>query len=200
MGIRQWHTHLAKESRGQPLRIPLLLLSNWLVQGLPEMDRSEAALKVLSTLFPSAVVGVILGQFTGLLQATLIGFVLVHTLNWILNDHLLVTLKNFGWIVTSTDRIESELRRLLVRASKSSGISEVYLLGSVSKGLTHAHSDLDIRLVRQTGFRNALKAYYFAMLERARSVLVGFPLDLYVVDSVEAFSRTKQEEIRKLVP
>ncbi len=200
MGLREIHSRLAKDQRGSPLAIPVLIASNWLFQSLPEMDRSEAVLKLTSTLVPGVLIGLLLWRVVDPLGAFAAGLILAHTLNWVLNDHLLVTIKNFGWITTPPERFESELTRLLERASKSRGIDEVYLIGSVSSGSSHTKSDLDIRLIRQRGIVSALRTYGFAVVERARAMLVGFPLDLYFLDSVTALTRAKTEEVRRLLP
>jgi predicted nucleotidyltransferase len=83
---------------------------------------------------------------------------------------------------------------LKYRAERETSIQLIAIYGSMSRKELSESSDLDVRILRKKGFLNGLKACLFGSFERTRSLFNKFPLDLYVIDSKDHLSKTREDE------
>ena len=66
--------------------------------------------------------------------------------------------------------------------------------GSICNGNLKDSSDVDISIVRKSGFRNALKSIWFSVQEKKYADFNKIPLELYISDSPEnSMNRFKVE-------
>jgi predicted nucleotidyltransferase len=112
----------------------------------------------------------------------LLAFCTAHTLNLLLNGQIWVVLKHYGLVRHTREQFEEVLEKLGARVSREPSIVYAAAYGSLARGEWDETSDLDVRLVRAPGWRAAWRVCSFAMRERARAFLRGFPLDMFVLD------------------
>lgn len=176
---------------------PGVIIINWIFQGILGMELSERIFKigfdmVLTTAFAFAFSSVM-----SLRLAVLIGFAIAHTINWIFNGHVLTLrpLRSSGVVRTPPQEIWDYMRDLGHRVQTRSFLSGVVVFGAVSRGEgVRETSDVDMRFIRESGFRNGVLANFYALYERTRAVFHWFPLDLYVYDSPDSLNRLREDE------
>ena len=123
-------------------------------------------------------------------------FILAHSVNVLMNGHLFAMFAHdLFWFSLYKDRqkffsyVEEIRNRLQRKAPKC--ICGAIFFGSLVRGAFRDSSDLDIRFISENGFWNAIGAAHRVFLERVRAVLVGFPIDIYMI-------RNRDELIKKM--
>lgn len=56
-------------------------------------------------------------------------------------------------------------------------------------------SDLDVGIIRQPGFIDAIRACWFVLKERTRAFFSGYSLDICVVDSEQPLEKLRTNEL-----
>lgn len=172
--------------KGRWVQSPLLVLAvHWLFQGMFYMDRTERSFKLLLDVI-LAVPCFLLFRRRFLPGVALPAALLTaHTANFLANGHLWGAMKHFGAVQTSWNDFNAEVQRLQERVNRQRYISFAGVYGSLARDEWSPSSDLDVRIVRAPGVASALSACWFALCERARALVVRFPLDIYVFDGVD---------------
>lgn len=175
--------------------LPGKLASHWLVQGMAYMDPTERRFKLALDAAGVALLTPALATRLPRLSAALSALFLVHSANFLLNGHLRGALKWHGLGGVPQDALEAELVGISRRLAACAAINQAYLYGSVSRAEHHDGSDLDIRVLRNPGLRAGLAACWVVLLERARSLASGVPIDIYVWDSWARFDDMRPDEV-----
>jgi hypothetical protein len=172
------------------LSFPIIALSShWVFQSFFYMGWSERIFKIaLEGFFVGLFWGVEILWFRGI-GSWILPLILAHTMNFLLNGHIWGVLKFYGYIRQSREKYIIYKNALEKRIQGEPSILEGYLIGSEAQGTWTPASDLDIRLLRNAGIANALRACFFGFAERTRAMLSRFPLDLYIADSNGALRR-----------
>jgi len=165
------------------------LMVHWVFQGLLYMDPTERWFKLGIDLVLTVVIGMLLGMWMPLPLALLIGLIVAHTVNFILNGQIYGVLKHFGSVQNSWEDFNQEVARLRERAVHEPYIEFAAIYGSVAREQWSPTSDIDLRVVRVPGVNNAVRACWFGVYERARAFWKGFPLDMLVLDRRESLNR-----------
>jgi predicted nucleotidyltransferase len=169
--------------RQNPYTRWILLLSNYVFQGIRHSSRTEYFYKIISTILYSIIFlgcltigGVDLSLFT--LSCSL---VLGHAFNWLLNGNISALLihvlflkrlnkeKLFDYLFSFQSRIESETWLLYSAA-----------FGSLTRGDIKDSSDIDVTVVRYPGFMNGVKSLLFVLKEKKIAEFQGIPLEIYI--------------------
>ncbi|MDQ4077548.1 MAG: hypothetical protein M3220_15045 [Chloroflexota bacterium] len=177
------------------LRHPLAALaSHWVFQGLLYMDTTERRFKIaLDALLTLVGVKLMENRLPQALSVP-VAFLSAHTLNFLLNGQLWGVLKHYGFVNQSYDTFDRYAQELEAGLKREPSMAYAAMYGSLSRtGWTPA-SDLDLRLVRRPGYRNAFRACFFVLRERARALFRRFPLDIYVFDNFSALKRMRNDE------
>lgn len=166
----------------------LLLVSNWVFQGILHADRTEKIYKLVFTFFFSAVFFLILQSLKVL--ATHINIVLAiflsHTLNWLVNGSLSTILLHRLYIGgLDKNSAFNYLFDLSRRLELIDSIKICLVFGSISRGELTKSSDIDICFVRKPGFLNAMKAIKFIVTEKFRTNINYIPIEPYLADSID---------------
>lgn len=177
----------------------IVLLSHWIFQGMPYMDSSERWFKIGLDLVSTILIGLFLAIYLPWLTAFLIAFLLSHTLNFLFNGHLWAALRFFGVAFYNFEEFKNYLGKLSNRIESEYCFFYAAAYGSIVRKEWDRYSDLDIRLVRNRGFINCLRACTFVLKERTRALLTAFPLDIYVFDDFNSLSRLRDDEIPKII-
>lgn len=161
----------------------------WVFQGLLYMDPTERWFKLGIDVVLLALIGLPLSFWLPLPLALLIGAIVAHTINFVLNGQIYGVLKHFGYVENTWEDFNDEVKRLERRTLAEPHIRFAAIYGSVSRGEWSPTSDIDIRVVRTPGIYSAWRVCWFAVCERARSFWKKFPLDILVLDGYESLSR-----------
>ena len=176
----------------------VMILGNWLLQGIWYMDRSERAFTAAVELILFGISFGLLKALTGtdLLLALVASSVVTHTLNWILNGHFwaLMLETRFSRMRTGKDRLLAYANKMSERLLDRRCFTSMYVYGSMSRGTPGETSDLDIRLVLAPGFTNRIRGCFATSVERARAFLKHFPLDVHAVDSSDRLQGMRADE------
>lgn len=186
MDLNGFHKSLAKSSEYPFIvRFILLTLSSWTFQCTLYMDTTERYFKIILDLIMILPIFLILNYYLNLLTSILLAIILAHTLNWIFNGQIFVLLKNLKLIKTSEQSFKEYLDGIKIRVENENSIIAAAAYGSISREKLKETSDIDIRIIRKSGFINGFKACVFVLKERFKSFFNKFPLDIYVLDSID---------------
>lgn len=176
----------------------VVTLKQWIHQGFTYLDRTEMFWRVVWEFVPFALVFALLHWGCGVRPwvAVLVGFLVAHTLNWVFNfnfwtclDFTFPSIRNPG-----NDATIDYLRRMQARMMKNEAVTGCMIYGSLSRGVWHNKSDLDMRIIGQPGFANGFKIYWAVFRERLFAVGERQPLDLYQADGVRFLKRMRKDE------
>ncbi|MEN6554378.1 MAG: hypothetical protein ABFC34_16015 [Methanobacterium sp.] len=158
------------------------------------MDRTERYFKISLDILLFILLYFIINQLVGKLESIILAIILAHTLNWIFNGQIFVLLKNLNLLETSKGSFIEYLDNIEVRLKNENCIIAAAAFGSISREKLKSTSDLDIRIIRKPGIRNAIKACIFLLKERTLSFFKFFPLDIYVLDDFDMISEHIKNE------
>jgi predicted nucleotidyltransferase len=166
--------------------------TGWLLQAIHSTGRSEMLfrLSVEAVLLVGllGIVSTLFGNISSL--EILLCFVIVHTLMWFLTGNFWVYvldsfdcmvnpgLKRILWFVHLSDRM----------FQRFNCVQAILIYGSMCRSQFHRRSDLDLRIIRATGFRGII-ALVLGFMLRAYSFFFLLPVDLQVVDSISFLRR-----------
>jgi hypothetical protein len=177
-------------SAGPKGRVPWLLLArHWLVQGLAYMDPTERWFKIAIDGVLTALIALAARRWMSDYVAWPIGFVLAHTLNWLLNGQVPILLAKSGTTQITRSEFDAFVQQLSEAAVAEPAIAQIVVCGSTTSGDWSPNSDLDARIIRRSGLWNGLRACTFLLRARTRALAARFPLDMYVLDSADAVTR-----------
>jgi len=167
----------------------ILLVSNWVLQGIINADKTEKLYKILFTTLIGFILFIILNIniffFHNYLNI-IISLFIAHTFNWLINGNLTTILIHRLYLgETSKESIFNYIDELADRLKKEKSIICVLAFGSMSRGELKESSDLDISFLRQAGFSNGFKAIYFMIKENRISSNKKVPLEGYLHDSIK---------------
>ena len=173
-----------------------VVVINWVLQGMLGMDHSERIFK-LSLDLGLTIVGTLLLVWIKLSwwMAILLGFVLAHTLNWLLNTHFWVMGRFIGITHTPPAVLVSHIHHLADVARREPSLRAAVIIGRVTRGgRIRNTSDIDIEFVRKKGAFNAIRANLFGLREKVRAFFARIPLDSYIYDDVETLGKHRRDE------
>lgn len=171
----------------------VIILTNWLFQGLLYADKTERFFKMCLDLGATATIFIMLPSFN-IIPRFLIAFFVSHTLNWTFNGQIFALAKNFDIVNNNPQKIIDYANEIKERASREKSIDCVLVYGSLVRGEIKSTSDLDMRVIRRPGFTNGIRACIFGLMERRRALFNKFPLDFYVIDGTEHLIKMRSDE------
>lgn len=171
---------------------------NWLHQALTYMDTGEMYSKIIIEFIELlAVMWALNGVIDNIYLNIIISGFIVHTWNWVTNGLFWAViiftfpgLKNPG-----AEKTIIYLNNMKRRLQKSSSVAGLTFYGSITRNAWHDRSDIDLRIVRNSGFINLVKTVYITMRERFIAFLYMQPMDLYLADSVEFLKKLRADEV-----
>ncbi|MFC1808878.1 nucleotidyltransferase domain-containing protein [Candidatus Omnitrophota bacterium] len=154
---------------------PLIILSNWVLQGMRYMNWRERVYRICTELL---VVGFLF--FAGL--SLVVSIVVAHTLFWLLNGHIFVLLRYIVNISFDQKAFWKYAEQINRRMKKRTYIAACAAFGSISRDTFSVTSDYDVRIIRKQGLLSSVRAFNACAYERLLAFLSGFPIDIYVFD------------------
>jgi hypothetical protein len=174
-------------------RVAALAL-HWTFQGVLNMEPAELRYKLALDLVTCILCTGLLLLWLPLGWAALVGIAVGHTLNFLLNGQIWVVMKHFGAVQHTRAEFDRVVEDLRSRVAREPAIVYAAAFGSLARGEWSPTSDLDVRLVRRQGFSAALAVCWFATCERSRALIRRFPLDIFVLDSVEGLRCMREHD------
>lgn len=173
---------------------PGLLLSNWLCQGMRYMNPYERLYRLATEALAALLLAWLLSARLSPFPACCSALAMAHTGYWLFNGHFFVLWRYLSERRLDPGRFLAYVEDLQARLRTPDFLRAVVAFGSLSRDAFHGSSDFDVRLVWRKGFLNALRAFNFCALERARALLAGFPLDIYVFELREIPRKIRPDE------
>ncbi len=169
-----------------------------LAQGFLYADRSERVqrllVQALLTSLVLAVLRLLLGSLS--LASVLAALVSGHLGGFIFNGSFWSTLAcdlKLTHPVGKTALYEY-LFRLRQRLIGRKEVSACFVFGSIARQGFHNASDLDMLVLRNPGFGNAISSFWFTISERLFALWHRVPLELWIADSPDFFNRLRSDE------
>jgi predicted nucleotidyltransferase len=182
---------------------PLIILaSNWTFQGMRYMERGERYFKIIFTIIASFIFIIIIQQSVGQLNIfiILLSIIIGHTLNWIFNGQVFVLMRYFPIRqIMTREKMISFINELYENTKGADYIYAVLIFGSLSRRELNSKSDLDVRILRKPGIREAFSAYLLAMRMRFLALIRKFPLDVYTFVDISCLERLRKDEFPIIV-
>lgn len=173
--------------------IALIICINWAFQGIFYTKKTETIFKILyelSLLFIFCNLFIYFIDMT--LLALFVGFLTSHTINWLINNNLFSLFKTFKIFETTNETFISYVEKLKIEIQQNSSIMWVGIFGSQTLGEHSPFSDIDVRVVRNTGLMNAVRSFLFVQKQRLWANLNKFPLDIYLLDNINELSNMSE--------
>lgn len=172
----------------------VIIGSHWLFQGLLKMDRTERIFKILIDISLFVALSVIMMKSMGFYMSIFLAVFVAHSLNWIFNGQIFVSLKNLSLTENELEDFIIYSKNLKKRISNEESIIAAAIFGSLSRDELKSSSDLDVRIIRKPGFVNGFRGCVFVLLERSRAFFSKFPLDIIVLDNLESLKKLRKDE------
>jgi len=193
------NNHYYKISHSTLLRpilssVILALGIHWFFQCIWAMDRTERIFKLAFDIALTILIYFVLIQCLSFIPAISLGWIIAHTVNFLLNGQAFEVLKHFGKVKHEKGEIEDYIKNLRIRIRSEPSLRWAAIYGSMSRGEMKATSDLDVRVIRHPGFVNGLRACLFVLCERTIAHIKQFPLDILLLDSPRLLKSIRPDE------
>jgi hypothetical protein len=173
---------------------PGVLISNWLCQGMVYMNRYERLHRLILEAALILIVFWIAVHLMGNFKAIIVAVLIAHTFFWIFNGHFYVLVRYLAERQNDPAQFIAYIEGINQRVQGKEFLLAAVAFGSLAKDKFSASSDFDVRFLRRQGWGNAIRAFNFCALERARAFLYAFPLDIYVFEVEELSHKIKADE------
>jgi len=178
----------------KPIRYSIVVAANWLFHGFLYMDTTEKVFFLILDLVLFVPLFLMFLAITNLVFSVTVSAIIAHTLHFFFNGHFYVLLKNLGHSEIGFARLKDYMNGLVKRANGKNEILAIVAYGSLSRHQLSESSDLDVRIFRQDGAINGLKACIFTFTERSRALLRKIPLDVYAFDGFRSLDKIDPSE------
>jgi predicted nucleotidyltransferase len=167
---------------------PGTYISYWIFQGMLYMDYREVVSKLL--------IDIILSFFIYYISKVplSISFLIAHTFNMFFNGHYFAMRRHMGLGKTNPKYFINYTEKLQERVKNNPHILAAAAYGSLSNNVFRPTSDIDIRFIPYNNTSSFFRVCFFAFFERARALLMKFPLDLYVFDIAKIDKKMNPKE------
>jgi len=173
-------------------------VKNWLHQAFSYMDKGEKCFRVFIVILEITILSLISYHLFALPLIYLLtaNIIIVHTFNWLTNG-LFWAITIFaipGLTNPGEKKTVQYLNEMEARLRKCNSISGLVIFGSVTRGKWHDRSDIDIRILRNSGFVNLIVSNLVTMQERLIAFFSKQPMDLYLADNIIFFNKMRDDE------
>jgi len=167
----------------------VMLASNWAFQGIFLKTWGERSFQIMVDLVFAFPVFILLSFLLRQVTAAILAVIIAHTLTWTFNGNIW-SLPKFTGATYDTARNIKFMVNLEKREMNTFGsIAAIAAFGSLSRGEFSETSDMDMRIIRNPGILNWVKANTFGLYLRSIAFIKKIPLDLFVLDNVSQIRR-----------
>lgn len=159
------------------------------------MDKTEKLFKIITDICLISFIFFPLNYYYPWTTGVLIAIFFAHTINWIINGQIFVVFKNLKLVENDHITFREYIDEMQSRIKGESSIQSAAAFGSLSRDSLKGTSDLDVRIIRKPGALNGIRACFFVLLERSRGLYSRFPIDIFVLDSLDPLGKLNSDEI-----
>lgn len=167
----------------------LLIIKNYLAQGMLYMEIEELFFKISMTLIPASLLYI----YTPL--NIFLSFFIAHTINYLINGQFNVLLR----YVYSQEHVNiykvEKINLKLAELYKRKFFLDVLVTGSGSKDQMNSSSDIDLRIYYNKSFISYLKVCLALLNLRIYAILNSIPIDVYAFNRVNFLDKLDSDEI-----
>lgn len=125
---------------------------------------------------------------------------MAHSVNWYVNGNFYVLLiHRLRFAKLSKVKLFVYFDGLQQRLGKQNWILYCASFGSICRGQLKEYSDIDMSIVRKSGFLNGIKALFFSVVEKKRADWLRVPLELYINDNPDSSKKRFNAENNPVV-
>jgi len=164
-----------------------VLLRYWLVQGVLYMNWMERLHRFALEALLIVLLAWLFGMLGDGMWVWIAAFLAAHTMSAIFNGHPFAVLVHDAGVrgvcyYRDRDRFLGYVEDMQARLERDRPIylAGALVFGSIVRGVFRPTSDLDARYIPMPGAWNALRTAHLVFVERLRSTLKGFPMDIYM--------------------
>lgn len=163
--------------------------TGWLLQAIHSTDRSERYFRLLMEFMTLAFVYWVFMELVNGKPIIIlcVAFVINHTITWFITGNFWVyMLDSFLWV--KNPGIDGVIKYIQLTKSifvATHSVDAILIYGSMCRGQLHIRSDLDLRVLRSPGIKNAVVSLSVGYLLRVYSFFIRMPVDIQVIDSME---------------
>ena len=107
---------------------------HWFFQCILEMDRTESVFKIACDAFLTILFSLVFFQRLAFIPAIIVGWIIAHTINFLLNGQAMAILTHFGYIKNQEDEVEQYIDLLKDRLQSETSLRWAAIYGSLSRG------------------------------------------------------------------
>lgn len=176
----------------------IILLTNWLFQGVRGMDPKELSFRLILLTGVAAGIALVVRAEAEVAppMALALGLLASHTLNFLVNGQFWVCLRYCPAYRREPRALARSIDALVGDVQRQSWLREAVIIGSLARRTTlpGARADIDLRLVFPPGIGNWLRTNLLLLRLRAKAFFAGLPLDLYAYEHPATLRRFDQSE------
>lgn len=172
--------------------IPILIILHWILQGIFHREKGEKILRLLFESTTIIVLCAIFSFFLGIYVALLLSIFLAHSIFFVCDSYIWSVLRVKK---LSSPEVQEHLKQIQNRARNKKYLKAVAIFGSLSRLRSNEFSDVDLKIIPQEGILNLILSYFFALNERLKSFVNGFPLDLFILDDMTSLNKLRNEDL-----
>ncbi|WP_416840393.1 nucleotidyltransferase domain-containing protein [Haloferax sp. DFSO52] len=176
----------------------VVVLRNWVFQAILYVEKTERIFKIAFEIALFTPLYIVLSKNTKLnrVETILMSSFVSHSINWLFNGDVHVLRKCVG--EGPQNPVEKKIDYLdgfVQRAKKEESIAAVGIVGSYVRNEMTPHSDIDVRIVRNSGLTNAVKSSMFLLRERTKALFKNYALDCYLYDDFSNFEKDDDDHM-----
>jgi len=173
-----------------------MMFTNWIFQGMRYMSFFEVCHRICFEIIVFILLFVLFNIILKSLYAFLFALIISHSIMWLINGHFFALIR---WRKIKPDRFICYINELYERLSDAYYLRGVAIFGGLCKGKYNIHSDVDLRVIKSDGFLNLIRACNYGFFERMRAFIHGFPLEVYVFDSVKELDKEDKTQVSPII-
>lgn len=162
-----------------------VISTNWISQAMRHMTPAERLHRIILELITISFLYFLLIGFLSNPIAIIVALIVAHSGFFVFNGQIYTLKRYLSDNLISSEDFLSYVENMRPTLQGHFCLEGVLAFGSLSNGPISESSDFDVRLVRKTGFFNALKAANLCTRERYRAFWGKFPIDIIICTADE---------------
>ena len=185
-----------KALRSILLSTPGMIVTNWVFQGIRYMNSFERFHRLFIEILLIIVLFLFFRIFVSSGYAVVFSFILSHTIMWLANGHFFALIRTRR---TQPKKFISYTDGIYKRLASVDYLKGVAIFGGISKWRFNEYSDIDLRVIKSSGFFNSIRACNYALLERIRAFRNAFPFEVYVFNDFKELDKEDNTQVRPII-
>ncbi len=178
------------------LSTPGMIVTNWFFQGTRYMNSFEIFHRLSIEIMIIIVFFSLFRIFMPSAYPIVFSFIVSHTIMWLVNGHFFALTRIKG---TRPKRFIDYTDGIYKRLARVDYLKGVAIFGGISKWRFNEYSDIDLRVIKSSGFFNSVRACNYALLERIRAFKNHFPFEVYVFGYLRELDKEDKTQVSPII-